>query len=242
MIWIIGGTSEARKLVSRIEDLDNFIITVATDSGKEFIKSDKLITGRMNYEEMGEFIDRNNIEAIIDLTHPFAKIVSSNAKKIAKEKKIDYIRYVREKSVYENAVNLDSYEEAYRYLKNIEGTIFFTTGSKNIGDFEKVRGENRFIYRVLPALESIKECVKYNIHIKDIVAVLGPFSLEYNKIMFKEYDADYVIMKDSGATGGTLEKIKACEALGITPIIINREDEEGIHSLEKLETIIRKNY
>lgn len=242
MIWIIGGTSEARKLVDRIGDLDNFIVTVATDSGKEFIKSGKLRVGRMSYEEMGKFINENKIKVIIDLTHPFAKIVSDNAKKIAKEKDIDYIRYVREKTNYKNAINLNSYKEAYDYLQNVKGTVFFTTGSKNIGDFEKIRGNNRFIYRIIPALESIKECIKYNIHIRDIVAAVGPFSIEYNKIMFKEYKADYVIMKDSGATGGTIERIKACEELGIIPIIINREDEKGIVTLEELENIIRTKY
>lgn len=242
MIWIIGGTSEARELVDRIKDLDNFIVTVATESGREFLNTDNIVVGRMSYEEMGEFIDKNNIDGIVDLTHPYAKIVSDNGRKIAKEKGIDYMRYAREKSNCQNGVILNSYEEAYEYLRDIEGKVFFTTGSKNIGDFEKVRGDNRFIYRILPALESIRECIKYNVHLRDIVAVLGPFSLEYNKVMFREYDVDYVIMKDSGITGGTVEKIKACEELGIVPIIIDRDDERGIDSLEELEHIIRQNY
>lgn len=74
---------------------------------------------------------------------------------------------------------------------------------------------------------------------KDIVAILGPFSLEFNKAMLKEYKADYCIMKDSGKPGGTLEKLQACEDLGVTPIIIGREQEEGIEELKKIEAIIR---
>ncbi|MBC8591398.1 precorrin-6A reductase [Wansuia hejianensis] len=242
MIWIIGGTSEGRKLIQRIKDLDNFIVTVATESGREFIDSEKLKVGRMTYKEMGKFIDNNNIKVIIDLTHPFAKIVSSNARKIAYERKIDYIRYTREKTEYTYGISLKSYEEAYEYLKTVKGTVFFTTGSKNIGDFEKIRGDNRFIYRIIPALESIKECINNNIHIRDIIAVVGPFSVEYNKIMFQEYKSDYVIMKDSGAPGGTIDKIKACKELGIVPIIIEREEEKGIDTLEELEDIIRMKY
>lgn len=242
MIWIIGGTSEARKLVDNIKDLNNFIVTVATESGREFIDTDNLVVGRMSYEDMEEFIDENRIEAIVDLTHPFAKVVSANAKKIANSKKIDYIRYTRERSSYTYGISLNSYEEAYDYLKDIKGTVFFTTGSKNIGDFEKVRGNNRFIYRVLPALDSIKECIKYDIHLRDIVAVLGPFSVEYNRAMFRAYGVDYVIMKDSGSTGGPPEKIKACEELDVVPIIIRREDESGINTLEELESIIRERY
>lgn len=242
MIWIIGGTSEGREIIERIVDLDSYIATVATVEGKEFISSDKLVVGRMDYEEMKSFSRENNISLIVDLTHPYAKLVSNNAKKLAKEENIKYIRYIRERTIKRsNGIYLTSYEEAYEYLSNISGTVFFTTGSKNIGEFEKIRGNNRFIYRILPALESIKICKENKISIKDIVAILGPFSKEYNKIMFSESHADYVIMKDSGVKGGTLDKIKACEELEIAPIIIGREEEKGIHSLDEIEVIIRKN-
>ena len=30
MIWIIGGTSEARKLIERLGDFNNYILTIAT--------------------------------------------------------------------------------------------------------------------------------------------------------------------------------------------------------------------
>ena len=241
MIWIIGGTSEARELVDRIEDLDFYIVTVATEEGREFISTDKLVVGRMEYNEMKSFSMTHNISLIVDLTHPYAKIVSSNAKKLAKELKIKYIRYVREiTSKNSNSIYLKNYEELYEYISGIKATVFFTTGSKNIADFEKLKANNRFIYRVLPALESIKICNECGISIKDIVAVLGPFSKEYNKVMFNEYKADYVVMKDSGIKGGTLEKIRACQELGIITIIIGREKEEGINNLDEIELAIRE--
>ena len=241
MIWIIGGTSEAREIVNRIKDIDNYIVTMATDGGKEFLHSNKILIGRMNYEEMIEFSKKNKISLIVDLTHPYARIVSENAKKVANTLGIDYIRYIRDKvDVENNIIYLQSYEEAYEYISKISGTVFFTTGSKNIGDFEKIRGNNRFIYRILPALESIEECKKYNVQMKDIVAVLGPFSKEYNKVMFEEYNPKYCVMKDSGHRGGTLEKIKACKELDIIPIVIGRGYENGIRDLNIIENIIRE--
>lgn len=242
MIWIIGGTSEARVLVDKIRDKDNFIVTVATEVGKEFIDTENLQVGRMSIDEMDSFIKNNNIKALVDLSHPYAKIVSDNAKIVAKRNKIDYLRYTREKSSYDGIIEVESYEKAYDYLKDIKGTVFFTTGSKNIVDFEKVRGENRFIYRVLPAIESIDICKQNNIKLRDIIAVLGPFSLEMNKLMFKEYSSNYVVMKDSGGAGGTTDKIMACKELGINAVVITREQEKGIASLKELEEIIRKKY
>ena len=240
MIWLIGGTSEARELVNRIKDLNNIIITSATETEKEFIDFSNLIVGRMSYDEMLKFIEENNISMIVNLAHPYATIVTENAKKAAMESDIKYIRYIRKRTAdSRDGIYLNSYEEAYDYISKLDGNIFFTTGSKNIGDFEKVRGNNRFIYRILPAMESIKECKKHNVGLKDIIAILGPFSKEYNKTMFKEYDVDYVIMKDSGSRGGTIEKLQGCKELGIIPIIIGREEEKGIDNLDKVEKIIR---
>lgn len=241
MIWIIGGTSEASELIKRIKNLNSYILTIATEEGKEFVSSDKLMVGRMNCTEMKDFSIVNNITLIVDLTHPYAKIVSANAKKIAKELKIKYIRYIREiTDKRPGAIYLNSYEESYKYLSKVKGTVFFTTGSKNIPGFEKIKRNNRFIYRILPALESIKTCKESGVSIKDIVAILGPFSKDYNKVMFSEYKAIYVVMKDSGVKGGTVDKINACEELGVIPIIIGREKEEGISSLNEIEEIIKK--
>lgn len=241
MIWIIGGTSEGREIADRIKDLDNYIITAATDESREFIQDGNIRVGRMSYDEMWQFSLENNISLIVDLTHPFAKIVSDNARKLADQLGIKYVRYSRERVKKGlSSIFLNSYEEAYEYLKDVKGTVFLTTGSKNIADFEKVRGDNRFIYRILPATESLDICKKNNILMKDIVAVLGPFSVKYNMTMFEEYEADYVIMKDSGDKGGTLEKIKACESLNIPAIIIGREEEQGLNDLDQVEKIIRE--
>lgn len=240
MIWIIGGTSEARELTNNISDLNNIIITAATEAEKEFIDSPDLIVGRMDYDQMLKFIEKNHISMIVNLAHPYATVVTENARNAALENSIKYIRYIRRKTTEDtNGIYLNNYEEAYDYISQLNGNIFFTTGSKNIGDFEKIKGNNRFIYRILPAMESLEECREHNIELKNIIAVLGPFSKECNKLMFKEYDADYVIMKDSGHRGGTLEKLQACEELGIIPIIIGRKDEDGIHTLGEIEKIIR---
>lgn len=239
MIWIIGGTSETKELLYRIEDIDDYTITAATESEKEFVDSPRLRIGRMDMNDMLKFVDDNEVDLIVDLSHPYAKIVSENAKKVSEIKNIRYIRYVREKShIPSFAICVKSIERCLKYLQKVKGTVFFTTGSKNIKDFEKVRGDNRFIYRVLPATSSIEICKENGVQMKDIVAILGPFSEELNIQMFKEYSANFVVMKDSGQAGGTTEKIEACRKLQIIPIVISRSEEEGVSSLEEVEKII----
>lgn len=238
MIWIIGGTCEALKIIKRIEGKVDYIVTIATKEGKEMFED--AIASRLNKEDMIDFIKKNNIDLIADISHPYAFEVSKNAKYAAKECKIKYLRYVREKTDVDikDIILFNSYEECFSFLQDIKGCVFITTGTKNIKDFERIKKDNRFVYRILPSVESIEKCKKYNISMKNIIAALGPFSVELNRAMFKEYGADYVVMKDSGKEGGTKEKIIACRQLNISPLVIGRKDEEGISEIDKIVEVL----
>lgn len=239
MIWIIGGTSETRKLLEKIRGKVHYIVTVATESGKEMLSNeDQVLVARLDVHGMKTFLQEHTITLVVDVTHPYATEVSKNARQVCQTSHIPYLRYVRETSDRKGAICVRSIEECLAFLRTITGCVFFTTGSKNIHDFQKVRGYNRFVYRVLPTSASLAVCQRYLVAMKDIVALLGPSSEELNIAMFREYGAQYVVMKDSGKTGGTPEKINACYKLGITPIIIGREDEKGITNLDLLVTKI----
>lgn len=240
MIWIIGGTSEARKLIDKLSDSCEYVVTIATQGGRDFFDSKNLFVGRLTKAQMLEFAIKNKVDTLVDLSHPYAKVVSENAKEVCKKLEIKHIRYVREKaSFYDSGTYLNSYDDCYEYLKTIKGTVFFTTGSKNIPNFEKTKVNNRFVYRILPSTESMIISEKENVHMRDLVAMVGPFSKEMNKEMLKYFDADYCVLKDSGSAGGTLEKLEACKELGIEAIIIGRDEEMGITDIDKILKMIK---
>lgn len=238
MIWIIGGTTESTILISKIKGRLKYIISVATYSGSEVIddEDENVVVSRMNYDAMLQFIKIHNIETVIDMSHPYAIEVSENARFACHKLNIKYLRFAREKTEFKNVIYVNSISECTDFLKTVKGHVLFTTGIKNIKDFESIKDKekHRFIYRVLPTIFSIQECVNNNIKMKDIIGMLGPFSMELNISLFKEYKADYVVMKDSGSAGGTPEKIEACFNYGITPIVIGREFENGINDIDKL--------
>lgn len=239
MIWIIGGTSEARSLVKSMEGKRDFIVSVATYSGAEMLDYENVVISRMGQKAMIEFIRDKSITTVVDMSHPYAVEVTQNAKNACHEAGVIYIRYNRQTSEEKDCIYMDSIDKCAEFLLGIQGCVFFSTGIKNIKDFEKVRGENRFVYRVLPSIFSIQECVDNNIKMEDIIAILGPVSEELNYQMFKDFNADYVIMKDSGKEGGTSEKIQACKRLGITAVVIGRHSiEDGIDSIDELIQIL----
>ena len=55
----------------------------------------------------------------------------------------------------------------------------------------------------------------------------GPFSLEMNRALIRQFDIKYLVTKESGRTGGFLEKIKAAEAEGITACVIGNPEKQN---------------
>lgn len=237
MIWIIGGTAETGEAVQRIRNKVKYLVTVATSGGREMLDDERVMTARMDETAMRNFLHTHRIELVVDLSHPYAVDVSRNARRACQDAGVRYMRYVRESSKIENASYVASLSECLKFLQSVTGCVFFTTGSKNIPDFEQVRGSNRFVYRVLPMPESLEMCVRHQVPMRDIVAMLGPLSEELNAAMFREYQANYVVMKDSGKAGGTPQKIAACRQLDITPVILDRPCEED-DSISDLDAII----
>ncbi len=241
MIWIIGGVSETALLLNKLAPDTQYTVTVATEMGKECLPDEPAIVGRMSTHEMVEFIRTHQIQLCVDLSHPYAEEVSVQAKQACAENSVDYLRYNRPKTSIVSTHYFVSFEECVDFLKTVTGCVFFTTGSKNISDFEAIRGNNRFIYRILPAQPSLDACKENDVALKDIIAMLGPFSQEFNCSMFQEYQADYVVMKDSGKSGGTQEKILACQQLGIMPLIIGRPElPNEISDLDELLQLIQE--
>jgi precorrin-6A/cobalt-precorrin-6A reductase len=234
MIWIIGGTSETAQVVEQIREQVDYIVTVTSVAGQEMLADAQVRVERMDYAAMLDFFHTHPIDLVVDLSHPYAAEVSQNARRACRDADIRYIRFVRKPSETTGAVYVSSLEECLAFLNTVKGCVFFTTGSKNIADFEQMRGNNRFVYRVLPTPDSLEMCVRHQIAMRDIVAILGPISEALNIAMFSEYQADYVVMKNSGSAGGTPEKVVACQRLGIKPVIIGRPDDEGVSDLKQV--------
>ena len=112
-------------------------------------------------------------------------------------------------------------------LKKTEGKIFLTTGSKELSVFcreETIR--KRLVVRVLPGMESLRECVRNGLEGRQIIAMQGPFSKEMNLAMIRQYQASVLVTKESGKTGGEDTKLAAAGEAQIPSYIILRPDEK----------------
>ncbi|MCG0275691.1 MAG: precorrin-6A reductase [Thermosediminibacteraceae bacterium] len=226
MILVLAGTEEGRKLSENLYKMGlNVMASVVSEYGKSLLdRKLKARAGPLNEKELGQLIEIHDIKILIDATHPFAADISRTAMKVCSEKKVRYIRFERESADVDlpGVIKVDSFEEARMKAEGFD-SIFLTTGSRNLHVFSdlKERGKKLKV-RVLPCSEVIKKCEELGFLPDEIIAAKGPFSEEMNYIMFRDFKAEVVVTKESGPTGGVLEKIKACRRLQIPLIVIRR--------------------
>ncbi|MGL4914019.1 MAG: precorrin-6A reductase [Romboutsia sp.] len=248
MILVLGGTSDSLEICDILNKRKNltYKLSVTTSYGEDLARkhAKEVITGKLSKEDMITFIEQNNINKIIDATHPYAVEVSKNAIECAKEMKIDYLRYERKSLIeditYENKYIVNSIEEACKIAREKGNNIFIGTGSKNLPQIVDYIPDRNLIVRVLPTSEVITSCEKLGLNADNIIAMKGPFSKTINEEFYKHYNIDIVITKESGINGGFLEKVDSCETFNIPVVIIARQQMDypnvinDINELEKL--------
>ena len=253
MIALILGTTEGKRIVSLLNEFtDDLLISTATSYGGELLKDFRyklLNTKPLDIEEMRQLFSENKATHLVDASHPYAVVVTQNAKKVCETLNIEYIRYERPSvigkySSYQKLIEVDSYEKLGQKVKEIpelEGesaVLLNTCGSKEIVKMLSIGLNNRIIHRVLPSIEVMEKCLSLGVKVEDIIAIKGPVGYELNLGFIKEYDAKAIIMKDSGTQGGTEEKLAAAIDRNIYIFVIGRNVTECNNSFNNEEAVV----
>lgn len=235
-ILIFAGTTEGRLFAKEAVALGfNVFISVATEYGKEDLLEDStfpktncsILQGRLDVEAIQSVIETKCITSVVDATHPYAVIVSHNIIKACNVMGIKYYRLLRDVKI--PSLISTSYDKEFPSLQNLcdflaksknacysKGNIFVSTGSKELLCFSSIPFyKDRVYVRVLPTVESLEKCKAAGILQNHIIAMQGPFSKDMNKVMFKDCNIRILVTKESGISGGYLEKIEAAKESGI---------------------------
>lgn len=230
MILMLAGTSDARSLAVEIKNAGgNLLATVVTENAADELRQENIEANacRLTEEDMVDLIDRKGIKVIVDASHPFAEEASRNAINAAKKSLVPYIRYERESQTfeYEKLTVVETYQEAAELAASKKGVILLTTGSKTLQIFtEKLLGnpDIRLIARMLPRIDNMEKCDALGFPQKNIIAIQGPFTREFEEALYQQYGVTVMITKESGKVGSVDQKVEAAKELGIEIILIGR--------------------
>lgn len=212
--------------------------------------------GKMNQEEIKPFIQNGTYLAVVDATHPYAEAVTGNIKAAMEGMPIPYLRLKRGARTEKYANHSPCMEEVRKpvddsygtttgmcmeihtfqnagacakALKDTKGNILLTTGSKDLAKycaFPEIK--SRLYVRTLPSIESLSACQEQGICGRQVIAMQGPFSVEINEAIIRQYNISYLVTKESGKSGGYYEKIEAARRTGTKVFVIGHPKEEGI--------------
>lgn len=237
-VLIFAGTTEGRLVAEHLaKENIRHTVCVATEYGARMLEEHPLRTvrqGRMTREEIKELICSSDFAAIVDATHPYAELVTENIKQAISGTKLPYFRIEREADRIADGENtriqhFSSAEECARALEKTQGNILLTTGSKELSVYCASDSlKDRLYVRILPAVESLQLCEKQGIMGKRIIAMQGPFTVEMNEAMLRQYHITHLVTKESGVSGGYGEKLEAASRTDAFVWVIDRPEERGL--------------
>jgi len=188
-----------------MEETDrNILVSTATEYGgkllEEYIRKNKdgkrklkVISERLNEEQMKKLIQKESINLIVDASHPYAVNVSNSVIKVTDKMNLKYIRFERKILDYgtENVFQFKSLKELIVFLNKFENkNILSTLGSNSLVELRSIEEKNNLFIRILPTAASIQNAEKLGYLPKNIIAMQGPFSKEMNVAILKNYKID----------------------------------------------------
>ncbi len=232
MILLLGGTTETALFATAIAEKGySVIVSTATRIALEIGKDPSIRrrSGPLNEQEMSLLVREKSIRAIIDVTHPYASLISATAKNVAEQAGIPYLRWIRSLGVTDTngIILVRNHSEAAEAAFAFGSAVLLTTGSKNLVPYVKQMQLTgiTLIVRVLPYPESLEACRRVGIPPQWIIAGRGPFSMEENRALIRRFGVGVIVTKDSGFAGGTEAKLEAARLEGCRIIVVRRPEE-----------------
>lgn len=234
---VLAGTSDGRLLAEELAQRGHeVLLSVLTAYGAELagerLEAEKIRLkiryGAFSVDQLAETLRREGFAALVDASHPYAKRLHETAKEAALLSGSPYFRYVRPSGIKgeEHVYWAKDITEAAELAAGFGDRILLTTGSKDLSDWLQqpdLAGKTVYV-RVLPTSQVLSKCEALGLKPWQIIAAQGPFSQAWNEAMISQLRINVMVAKDSGAEGGTPEKILACKRLSIPLILLVRPD------------------
>lgn len=235
-VLIFAGTLEGRTIAEFLSEYQiETQVCVATPYGESLLPkggSLKISHERLDQDQMSALMGRETPRVVIDATHPYAAEVTANIRLACERSGCPYLRLLRGGCRVEDddIVYVDSVPDAVEFLKSTQGGVLATTGSKELAEYTKLEDYQERVYaRVLSLPEVVASCAQLGFEGKHLICMQGPFSKEMNIAMLRQLNCKYLVTKESGNTGGFLEKYDAARQTGATLVLIGRPvREEGM--------------
>lgn len=216
MILVFGGTTEGRKAVEVLEE-GGAPYFYSTKTGEQDItlQHGVRIDGALDEAAMMHFCTEHGIRMIVDAAHPFAALLHQTIAKTASALSLPVVRFERIYPPRDPAITwIDDYTQIPRDIHS----LLATTGVQSISKLKPLAADGISIfYRILNRPSSIALALKQGATQAQLCYYDDPNDIPVQ--------ADAILLKESGLSGGFTEKIEAAKACGMRVIAIKRPEQ-----------------
>ena len=213
MILVFGGTTEGRKAVEVLEEAGTTYY-YSTKTGEQDIALHHGVRtdGAMDKAAMTAFCQEHQIRLIVDAAHPFASRLHQTIADVAETLGIPVIRYERIYPPRDPEFTwLDNYNQIPRDIRS----LLATTGVQSISKLKPLEAEGmKIYYRILPRESSIQMAYAQGATDDQLCYYEDGHQIEV--------EAEAILLKESGLSGGFLEKVAAAKAKGMRILVLKR--------------------
>ena len=213
MILVFGGTTEGRRAAEVLEEAGSpFFYSTKMGEQDLLLQHGTRIDGAMDAEAMKTFVSQHDIRLIVDAAHPFASTLHQTIAQVSESLNIPTIRYDRIYPERDPEITwIDDYSQIPRDIRS----LLATTGVQSISKLKPLEAEGiRIYYRILERESSMALALKQGASPEQLCYFEDPEDIPV--------EAEAILLKESGLSGGFPEKVEAAKARGMRIIALKR--------------------
>ena len=222
MILVFGGTTEGRKAVEVLEEGGSpYFYSTKTGEQDITLHHGQRIDGALDAEAMTAFCREHHIRLIVDAAHPFASQLHRTIAQVSEALVIPAIRYER---IYPPRDPSITWIDDYSEIPHDSHRLLATTGVQSIAKLKPLEAEGiKVYYRILNRESSIALALKQGASKEQLCYYEDPKDIPV--------EADAILLKESGLSGGFPEKVEAAKARGMRIIALKRPQTSAIFTI-----------
>lgn len=222
MILVFGGTTEGRKAVEVLEEGGNtYYYSTKTGEQDITLHHGQRIDGALDAEAMQTFCREHGIRLIVDAAHPFASQLHQTIAQVSESLNVPPIRYER---IYPERDPEITWIDDYSQIPRDIHSLLATTGVQSIAKLKPLEAEGiRIYYRILQRESSIAFALKQGASSEQLCYYEDPQDIPV--------EAEAILLKESGLSGGFSEKVEAAKARGMRIIALKRPQTPAIFTI-----------
>ncbi len=236
MILVFGGTTEGRRAAEVLEEAgSSYYYSTKTGEQELALHHGVRTDGAMDGEAMRQFIREHAIRLVVDAAHPFAATLHQTISEVAADMRIPVIRYDR---IYPPRDPDITWIDDYRQVPTDIHSLLATTGVQSISKLKWLEAEGvKVIYRILNRESSIRLAHEQGAtdeqlcfyHTGDDPIGDSPHVIRYashtgDSPQSSPQGADATLLKESGLSGGFVEKVAEAREKGMRIIALKRPE------------------